>query len=85
MKIFRSDHGLLIMTGIFAAACQTINPYNSQALPAVHLSFVRRGLQIFAERVTKDRLKQALDETLKWAMEDSRLQETFRSQYSALP
>ncbi|WP_208436965.1 hypothetical protein [Bartonella taylorii] len=34
------DCGLLIMTGIFAAACQTINPYNSLALPAVHLTFV---------------------------------------------
>ncbi|EJF79991.1 Uncharacterised protein [Candidatus Bartonella washoeensis] len=27
------DHGLLIMTGIFAAACQAISPDNSQILP----------------------------------------------------
>ncbi|MGF7157276.1 hypothetical protein [Bartonella heixiaziensis] len=35
--------GLLIMTGIFAAACQTINPYNSKGLLGVHLKFVARG------------------------------------------
>lgn len=79
------DCGLLIMSGLFAAACQTINPYNSQTLPVVHLSFIARGLQIFEEKVTVARLKQALDETLEWTMEDRRLQEMFRSQYSLPP
>ncbi|WP_455465880.1 DUF6990 domain-containing protein [Bartonella sp. B39] len=35
--------------------------------------------------MTEDRLKQVLDEILEWKCEDSRLQEMFRSQYSAPP
>ncbi|WP_208433035.1 hypothetical protein [Bartonella taylorii] len=54
----------------FAAAYQTINLYNSQTLPAVHLTFAVKGLEIFEERVTEDRLKQAFDESLQWAKGD---------------
>ncbi|UTO28176.1 hypothetical protein [Bartonella harrusi] len=59
------DRGLLVMTGLFSAACQTINPDNFQNLPAVHITFVAKGLEIFEERVTEERLKQELDRVLK--------------------
>ncbi len=41
------DRGLLIMSGIFTAACQTINPDNSGVLPTVFINFVSNGLEIF--------------------------------------
>ncbi|WP_273721886.1 MULTISPECIES: hypothetical protein [unclassified Bartonella] len=68
------------MSGFFAAACRTIHPYHSQSLLVFHLSFIARGLQIFEEKVTVGRLKQALDETLEWTMKDRRFQEIFHSQ-----
>lgn len=75
------DRGLLIMSGIFAAACQTINPHNSGVLPTVFMNFVSNGLGIFEEKVSAARLKKALEETLEWTMEDDSLHEMFRSQY----
>ncbi|UNE53936.1 DUF6990 domain-containing protein [Bartonella machadoae] len=79
------DRGLLVMTGLFGAACQTINPDNSQILPVVHITFVARGLEIFEERVTKERLQQELDRILKWAKKNTSLQKMLRSRYSAPP
>ncbi|WP_375680327.1 MULTISPECIES: DUF6990 domain-containing protein [unclassified Bartonella] len=79
------DRGLLIMSGIFAAACQTINPHNSGVVPTVFMNFVPNGLEIFEEKVSAQRLKKALDKTLKWTMEDDSLHEMFRSQYGIPP
>ncbi|WP_375693093.1 MULTISPECIES: DUF6990 domain-containing protein [unclassified Bartonella] len=79
------DRGLLIMSGIFAAACQTINPHNSGVLPTVFMNFVPNGLEIFEEKVSAKLLKKALDTTLKWTMEDDSLHEMFRSQYGIPP
>ncbi|WP_375668913.1 DUF6990 domain-containing protein [Bartonella sp. MR168JLCBS] len=79
------DRGLLIMSGIFAAACQTINPHNSGVLPTVFMNFVSNGLEIFEEKVSAQLLKKTLDKTLKWTMEDDSLHEMFRSQYSLPP
>ncbi|WP_375639133.1 DUF6990 domain-containing protein [Bartonella sp. MF74HXZ] len=79
------DRGLLIMSGIFAAACQTINPHNSGVLPTVFMNFVSNGLEIFEEKVSAQLLKKTLDKTLKWTMESDSLHEMFRSQYSIPP
>ncbi|PIT69158.1 DUF6990 domain-containing protein [Bartonella tribocorum] len=79
------DRGLLIMSGIFAAACQTINPHNSGVLPTVFMSFVPNGLEIFEEKVNVARFKKALDKTLKWTMEDDCLYKMLRSQYRIPP
>ncbi|WP_375639134.1 DUF6990 domain-containing protein [Bartonella sp. MF74HXZ] len=79
------DRGLLIMSGIFAAACQTINPHNSGVVPTVFMNFVPNGLEIFEEKVSAKRLKKALDKTLKWTMESDSLHGMFRSQYSLPP
>ncbi|WP_375673891.1 DUF6990 domain-containing protein [Bartonella sp. AA18HLJMS] len=79
------DRGLLIMSGIFAAACQTINPHNSGVVPTVFMNFVPNGLEIFEEKVSVQLLKKALDKTLKWTMEDDSLHEMFRSQYGIPP
>ncbi|WP_375651911.1 DUF6990 domain-containing protein [Bartonella sp. LB28NMGDW] len=79
------DRGLLIMSGIFAAACQTINPHNSGVVPTVFMNFVPNGLEIFEEKVSAQRLKKALDKTLKWTMESDSLHEMFRSQYGIPP
>ncbi|WP_375678727.1 MULTISPECIES: DUF6990 domain-containing protein [unclassified Bartonella] len=79
------DRGLLIMSGIFAAACQTINPHNSGVVPTVFMNFVPNGLEIFEEKVSVQLLKKALDKTLKWTMEDDSLHEIFRSQYGIPP
>ncbi|WP_273790866.1 DUF6990 domain-containing protein [Bartonella sp. CM31XJBT] len=79
------DRGLLIMSGIFAAACQTINPHNSGVVPTVFMNFVSNGLEIFEEKVSVQLLKKALDKTLKWTMEDDSLHEMFRSQYGIPP
>ncbi|EJF87760.1 hypothetical protein [Bartonella rattimassiliensis] len=74
------DRRLLGMSGIFAAACQTINPHNSGVLPMVFLSFVSKGLKIFEEKVSGACFKKAFDDTLKWTIEDDRLHEMFCSQ-----
>ncbi|WP_375665095.1 DUF6990 domain-containing protein [Bartonella sp. CL162QHHD] len=79
------DRGLLIMSGIFAAACQTINPHNSGVVPTVFMNFVPNGLEIFEEKVSVQLLKKALDKTLKWTMEDDSLHGMFRSQYGIPP
>ncbi|PIT68140.1 DUF6990 domain-containing protein [Bartonella tribocorum] len=79
------DRGLLVMSGIFAAACQTINPHNSGALPTVFMNFVPNGLEIFEEKVSAACLKKALDRTLEWIMEDDCLYTMLRSQYCSPP
>ncbi|WP_273758539.1 DUF6990 domain-containing protein [Bartonella sp. AU55XJBT] len=79
------DRGLLIMSGIFAAACQTINPHNSGVLPTMFINFVPNGLEIFEEKVSVARFKKALDKTLKWTMEDDCLHEMLCSQYRIPP
>ncbi|WP_375667398.1 hypothetical protein [Bartonella sp. AC130YNZD] len=53
------DRGLLIMSGVFAAACQTINPHNSGVLPTVFMNFVPNGLEIFEEKVSAACLKKS--------------------------
>ncbi|UNF41915.1 hypothetical protein MNL08_07055 [Bartonella krasnovii] len=79
------DRGLLVMSGIFAAACQTINPLNSGVLPTVFINFVPNGLEIFEEKVSAQRLKKELDKTLAWAMEEDCLHEMLYSQYRIPP
>ncbi|WP_139412376.1 DUF6990 domain-containing protein [Bartonella mastomydis] len=79
------DRGLLVMSGVFAAACQTINPYNSGVLPTVFINFVPNGLEIHEEKVTASRFKKELDKTLEWAMKDDSLHEMLRSQYRIPP
>ncbi|WP_273755542.1 DUF6990 domain-containing protein [Bartonella sp. MM73XJBT.G] len=79
------DRGLLVMSGIFAAACYTINPLNSGVLPTVFINFVPNGLEIFEEKVSAQRLKKELDKTLAWIMEEDSLHEMLCSQYRIPP
>ncbi|WP_144754540.1 DUF6990 domain-containing protein [Bartonella saheliensis] len=79
------DRGLLVMSGVFAAACQTINPYSSGVLPTVFINFVPNGLEIHEEKVSAQRLKKELDKTLEWVMEDDSLHEMLCSQYRIPP
>ncbi|WP_039758316.1 DUF6990 domain-containing protein [Bartonella queenslandensis] len=79
------DRGLLIVSGIFAAACYTINPHILRVFPTVFINFVPNGLEIFEEKVSVARLKKALDKTLKWAMKDDCLHKILCSQYRIPP
>ncbi|WP_246257616.1 hypothetical protein [Bartonella gabonensis] len=74
------DRGLLVRSGVLAAACKTINPHSSGVLPTVFINFVPNGLQIHEEKVSAQRFKKELDKTLEWAMEDDSLYEMLYSQ-----
>lgn len=79
------DYGFLIVTGLLAAACQIIDPSNSETLPDLILNFEAKGLEIFEERVRAQRLKQALDEALKWAMKAVNLHKVLHTRYGIPP
>ncbi len=79
------DYGFLIVTGLLAAACQIIDPSNSETLPDLTLNFEAKGLEIFEERVRAQRLKQALDEALKWAMKAVNLHKVLHTRYGTPP
>ncbi|WP_273757272.1 DUF6990 domain-containing protein [Bartonella sp. MM73XJBT] len=79
------DLGLAVTSGILAAACETLNPYHSKSLPGLQLDFQAKGLEIFAEKVSVGRLKQALETAVERAMETVDLQAMLRSQYGVPP
>ncbi len=79
------DCRLVITSGILAAACQTLDPKNSETLPDLELNFEAKRLEIFEERVRVGHLKQALDEALKWAMKAVDLRKVLRAQYGTPP
>ncbi len=56
------------MTGLLAAACQTIDSRNSRSLFAIQLAFEAKELEFLKKGVRVRRLKQALDEALKWVV-----------------
>lgn len=49
--------GLLIVTGLLAAACQTIDFRNSRSLFAIQLAFEAKELEFFEERGACEALK----------------------------
>ncbi|WP_019219045.1 DUF6990 domain-containing protein [Bartonella florencae] len=79
------DSAFLISTGILAAACKLIDPTNVQDFPDLELNFEAKGLEIFEPEVSEDRLKQALDDALEWAVKDIDLSERLRCDYGAAP
>ncbi|WP_404977357.1 DUF6990 domain-containing protein [Bartonella grahamii] len=81
----RFDRAIVVGSGIHAAACQTIDPYNSGGLIALDLSFDVKGLEIFEEKVSAKRLRRALEKALEKAMTNVDLGKMLRSQYRILP
>ncbi|QEE09792.1 hypothetical protein D1093_09550 [Bartonella kosoyi] len=79
------DCAIAVVSGIHAAACQTIDPYNSGGLIALELSFDVKGLEIFEEKVSAGRLRHALERALEKAMRDVDLSNMLRSQYRTFP
>ncbi|WP_142416085.1 DUF6990 domain-containing protein [Bartonella massiliensis] len=79
------DCALAVGSGIHAAACQTIDPYNSGGLIALELSFEVKGLEIFEEKVSASHLRSALEKALDKAMGEVDLGTMLRSQYRTLP
>nr|WP_330168761.1 hypothetical protein [Bartonella grahamii] len=79
------DFAIAVGSGIHAAACQTIDPYNSGGLIALELSFDVKGLEIFEEKVSVGHLRCALEKALEKAMTDVDLGNMLRSQYCILP
>ncbi|WP_273783401.1 DUF6990 domain-containing protein [Bartonella sp. AU15XJBT] len=79
------DCGIAVVSGIHAAACQTIDPYNSGGLIALELSFDVKGLEIFEEKVSAGCLRHALERALEKAMGEVDLGNMLRSQYRILP
>ncbi|WP_375617933.1 MULTISPECIES: DUF6990 domain-containing protein [unclassified Bartonella] len=81
----RFDCAIAVVSGIHAAACQTIDPYNSGGLIALELSFDVKGLEIFEEKVSVGCLRRALEKALEKAMTEVDLGKMLRSQYRILP
>ncbi|WP_375646682.1 DUF6990 domain-containing protein [Bartonella sp. TT29SHDZB] len=79
------DSAFMISTGILSTACKFIDPTHTEDIPDIQLNFEAKGLEIFEPEVTADRLKQALDDALKWAVTDIDLSERLRSDYGAAP
>ncbi|WP_375652759.1 DUF6990 domain-containing protein [Bartonella sp. MR110HLJHH] len=79
------DRAIVVGSGIHAAACQTIDPYNSGGLIALDLSFDVKGLEIFEEKVSAKRLRRALEKALEKAMTEVDLGKMLHSQYRILP
>ncbi|WP_246792397.1 DUF6990 domain-containing protein [Bartonella grahamii] len=81
----RFDCAIAVVSGIHAAACQTIDPYNSGGLIALELSFDVKGLEIFEEKVSAQHLRCALEKALEKAMTEVDLGNMLRSQYRIPP
>ncbi len=81
----RFDCAIAVVSGIHAAACQTIDPYNSGGLIALELSFDVKGLEIFEEKVSVGCLRRALEKALDEAMTEVDLGKMLHSQYRILP
>ncbi len=79
------DCAIAVVSGIHAAACQTIDPYNSGSLIALELSFDLKGLEIFEEKISAGCLRHALEKALEKAMGEVDLGNMLRSQYHILP
>ncbi|WP_208434708.1 DUF6990 domain-containing protein [Bartonella taylorii] len=79
------DSAFLISTGILSTACKFIDPTNMQDFPDLELNFEAKGLEIFEPEVSEDRLKQALDDALEWAVKEIDLSERLRSDYGTSP
>ncbi|EJF98588.1 hypothetical protein MEI_00411 [Bartonella vinsonii subsp. arupensis Pm136co] len=79
------DSAFLISTGILAAACKVIDPTHTEDIPDIQLNFEAKGLEIFEPEVTADRLKQALDDALEWAVSAIDLSERLRCDYGLAP
>ncbi|EJF77840.1 hypothetical protein MCO_00758 [Bartonella sp. DB5-6] len=79
------DSAFLISTGILSIACKFIDPTNMQDFSDLELNFEAKGLEIFEPEVTADRLKQALDDALEWAVKEIDLSERLRCDYGAAP
>lgn len=79
------DCAIAVVSGIHAAVCQTIDPYNSGGLMALELRFDVKGLEIFEEKVSAKRLRRALETALEKAMDDVDLGNMLRTQYCTLP
>ncbi|WP_404977307.1 DUF6990 domain-containing protein, partial [Bartonella sp. AU18XJBT] len=79
------DRAFLISTGILSTACKFIDPTNMQDFPDLELNFEAKGLEIFEPEVSEDRLKQALDDALEWAVKDIDLSERLRCDYGKAP
>lgn len=76
------DSAFLISTGILSAACKFIDPTHTENIPDIQLNFEAKGLEIFEPEVTSDRLTEALDDALEWAVTAIDLSERLRSDYS---
>ncbi|WP_375692504.1 DUF6990 domain-containing protein [Bartonella sp. AP4SXKL] len=79
------DSAFLISTGILSAACKFIDPTYTEDIPDIQLNFEAKGLEIFEPEVTTDRLTQALDDALEWAVTDIDLSKRLRSDYGTAP
>ncbi|WP_019220840.1 DUF6990 domain-containing protein [Bartonella senegalensis] len=79
------DSAFLISTGILSAACKFIDPTHTEDIPDIQLNFEAKGLEIFEPEVTADRLTQALDDALEWAVNAIDLSERLRSDYGSAP
>ncbi|WP_404978454.1 DUF6990 domain-containing protein, partial [Bartonella sp. ML71XJBT] len=79
------DSAFLISTGILSAACKFIDPTHTEDFPDIQLNFEAKGLEIFEPEVTADRLTQALDDALEWAVSAIDLSERLRSDYGIAP
>uniref|UniRef100_UPI0035D05EB6 DUF6990 domain-containing protein n=1 Tax=Bartonella sp. MR100HLJHH TaxID=3243554 RepID=UPI0035D05EB6 len=75
----------LISTGILSTACKFIDPTHTEDIPDIQLNFEAKGLEIFEPEVTTDRLTQALDDALEWAVKDIDLSKRLRSDYGTAP
>ncbi len=79
------DSAFLISTGILSAACKFIDPTHTEDIPDIQLNFEAKGLEIFEPEVTTDRLTQALDDALEWALKEINLSQRFCSDYGIAP
>ncbi|WP_144756040.1 DUF6990 domain-containing protein [Bartonella saheliensis] len=79
------DSAFLISTGILSAACKFIDPTHTEDFPDIQLNFEAKGLEIFEPEVTADRLTQALDDALEWALKEIDLSERLRCDYGIAP
>ncbi len=79
------DSAFLISTGILSTACKFIDPTHTEDIPDIQLNFEAKGLEIFEPEVTTDRLTQALDDALEWAVTDIDLSKRLRSDYGTAP
>ncbi|WP_375701302.1 DUF6990 domain-containing protein [Bartonella sp. AA81SXKL] len=79
------DSAFLISTGILSAACKFIDPTYTEDIPDIQLNFEAKGLEIFEPEVTTDRLTQALDDALEWAVTDIDLSKRLRFDYGTSP